>query len=94
MRLKSLCDANNISYEVMGKIKTDHYLIKDVSHILIYNDKTNIEPINIKYYKVKQSKYQVVGTQPIRSSILYPSKPSTNCITTPYDLRYIQSLFS
>lgn len=32
-----------------------------------------IEPINIKDYIVKQSKYQVVGTLPIRSIILGPS---------------------
>jgi len=32
-----------------------------------------IEPINIKDYKVKQSKYQVVGTLPSRRIILGPS---------------------
>ena len=29
-----------------------------------------IEPINIKDYTVKQSKYETVGTLPIRSNIL------------------------
>ena len=32
-----------------------------------------IEPIKIKEYTVKQSKYQVVGQLPIRSIILGPS---------------------
>ena len=32
-----------------------------------------IEPINIKDYTVKQSKYETVGTLPIRSIILGPS---------------------
>ena len=32
-----------------------------------------IEPINIKEYTVKQSKYEVVGKLPIRSVILGPS---------------------
>ena len=34
---------------------------------------TKIEPINIKYYTVKQSKYDTVGKLPIRSIILGPS---------------------
>ena len=32
-----------------------------------------IEPIRIKEYEVKQSKYQIVGKLPIRSMILGPS---------------------
>ena len=33
-----------------------------------------IEPINIKDYTVKQSKYETVGQLPIRSIILGPSR--------------------
>ena len=48
-----------------------------------------IEPINIKDYTVKQSKYETVGTLPIRSIILGPSGSGKNGIITKYNIRYI-----
>ena len=47
-----------------------------------------IEPISIKEYTVKQSKYEVVGKLPIRSIILGPSG-SGKTVVAEYDFRHI-----
>ena len=73
-RLKSFCDENNISYEVM--VRLNRYLNANISHIIIdgQHQKSNRSvPNNIMS---KQSKYYVVGRLPIISIILGPSGSS------------------
>ena len=48
-----------------------------------------IEPINIKDYTVKQSKYESVGKLPILSIILGPRGSGKNCIIAKYDTRHL-----
>ena len=49
----------------------------------------DIEPINIKEYTVKQSKFPVVGKLPIRSIILGPSGSGKTVLLQKHDIKYI-----
>ena len=44
-----------------------------------------IEPIKVKQYEVKQSKYPQCGKLPVRSILLGPSGAGKRCIITEYD---------
>ncbi len=48
-----------------------------------------IEPINIKYYTVKQSKYETVGKTTNKVHYSWSIKIRKNGIITKYDIRYI-----
>ena len=72
-RLKSFCDENNMSYEAMVRLNrslTNRFFL---SYIIYIMTTPKVEPINIKYYTVKQSNYETVGKLPIRSIVLGPS---------------------
>ena len=53
-----------------------------------------INPINVKEYTVKQSKYEVAGTLPIRSVILGPSGSSKTVLLQNTILYILGLLFT
>ena len=63
-----------MSYEVMVRLNRSLTYRIFLSYIIyIYIMTTpKIEPINIKYYTVKQSNYETVGKLPTRSIVLGP----------------------
>ena len=54
----------------------------------------NIEPISVKEYTVKQSKYEVVGKLPIRSVILGPSGSGKTVLLQNFILDIYRDCFS
>ena len=69
-RLRSYCDVSNILYEVMVRLNRSFLIEEFITQILYIMTAAEIEPIKIKEYSVKQSKYQVVCKLPIISIIL------------------------
>jgi len=55
-------------------------------------EKIKIEPIKLKEYETKQSKYDIAPKIPFISIILGPSG-SGKTIITKYDFNYLQKLF-
>ena len=55
-------------------------------------EKIKIEPIKLKEYETKQSKYDIAPKIPFRSIILGPSG-SGKTILLQYDFRYLYKLF-
>ena len=72
-RLKSFCDDNNISYEVMVRLNRSLSNRRFLAYKIYIMTTPIIKPINIKEYTVKQSKYQVVGKLPIKGYCLRAS---------------------
>ena len=70
-KLKTFCDENNISYDIT--VQLGRTVSRTHSQTVNIDVNTKIEPIKIKEYELKQSKYQIVGKLRFRSIILGPS---------------------
>ena len=52
-----------------------------------------IEPVKVKQFDVKQSKYHQCGTLPIRSVLLGPSGAGKGIVFAKYDNGHLRQMF-